>query len=241
MIPALNEERRIRPTIEALLAYLAPQRYRSALVVVDNGCIDGTVDVVSELATMSPVPIHLTNCSRRGKGAAVRYGILTSQARYVGFCDADLAAPIETLDRVWPRLEDGARVVIGSRFFEGAARVHLQPRRRQLVSTLFRVLAGRLLPEITDTQCGFKIFEGETARQLLPHCRVDGFAFDLELLFLARAAGLMVSEVPVAWSDRPGSTFRPRQDGVRSFVDALSLAWRHDAVTARLVDVQPRA
>ena len=233
VIPALNEERRIGATIEATVAYLERQRYRAALVVVDNGCVDHTADVVAELGARAAIPIHLTNCSRRGKGAAVRQGILTSRARYVGFCDADLATPVETLDWVWPALEQGASVVIASRYCEGAARLCPQPLGRQLGGALFRALAGRLLPGVADTQCGFKFFEGTVARQLLSRCTIDGFAFDLELLLTARAAGLGVQEVPVAWSDRTGSAFHPLRDGARSMADALLLARRHDAVVLR--------
>jgi dolichyl-phosphate beta-glucosyltransferase len=229
VIPALNEERRIGSTVEALVAYLVRQRYRSALVVVDNGSLDRTADVVAEMEAASPVPIHLINCSRRGKGAAVRYGILTSRALYVGFCDADLATPIETLERVWPLLEQGVQVVIGSRYCEGAAVLSSQTHERQLGGTLFRALADSLLPEVADTQCGFKFFEGVAVRELLARCTVDGFAFDLELLVAARAAGLRVHELPVAWSDRPGSTFRPVRDGLRSMADLLFLARRRHA------------
>jgi dolichyl-phosphate beta-glucosyltransferase len=177
VIPALDEERCIGSTVEALLTYMERQPYRSALVVVDNGSVDRTADVVAELAASSPLPVHLINCSRRGKGAAVRYGILTSRARYVGFCDADLATPIETLDRVWRLLEQGAQVVIGSRHRKDAA-----------------VLSH----EVADTPCGFKFFEGVAVRELLARCTVAGFAFDLELLVAARAAGLRVYELPVA-------------------------------------------
>jgi glycosyltransferase involved in cell wall biosynthesis len=241
VIPALNEESRIGATIEATVAYLERQHYRSALVVVDNGSVDHTADVVAELGATHRLPIHLINCSRRGKGAAVRQGIMTSRALHVGFCDADLATPVETLDGVWPALERGASVVIASRYCEGAARLCPQPLGRQLGGAVFRALAGRLLPGVADTQCGFKFFEGTVARQLLSYCTIDGFAFDLELLLKARAAGLSVHEVPVAWSDRTGSAFHPLRDGVRSMADALSLARRHDAVVLRAGDGPARS
>src|SRR5207237_673344 len=152
--------------------------------------------------------------------------ILTSRALYVGFCDADLSTPVETLDWVWPALQQGASVVIASRYCEGASRLCPQARQRQIGGAVFRALAGHILPGVADTQCGFKFFEGSIARQLLSRCTIDGFAFDLELLLTARAAGLMVQEVPVAWSDRTGSAFRPVRDGARSMADALSLARR---------------
>jgi dolichyl-phosphate beta-glucosyltransferase len=229
VIRALNQERRIGFTVEALVAYLGRQCYRSALVVVDNGSVDRTADVVAELEATSPVPVHLINCSRRGKGAAVRYGILTSRARYVGFCDAAVATPVETLDRVWPLLEQGAQVVIGTRHFDGAPLLSPQTHLRRLGGALFRAPTDSLLPEVADTQSGFKVFEGVAVRELLARCTVDGFVFDLELLVAARAAGLRVHELPVAWSDRPGSSFRPLRDGLRSMGDLLFLAQRRYA------------
>jgi len=158
----------------------------------------------------------------------------------VGFCDADLATPVDTLDLVWPLLEAGAQVVIGSRHCRGAAYVCPQPRPRQLGGALFRALATRLVPGVTDTQCGFKFFEGAVARELLSRSTIDGFAFDLEVLLRARAAGLDVCEVPVAWSDRAGSTFHALRDGMRSMADALSLARRHRSLASSPIDGRPR-
>jgi len=235
VVPALNEERRIGQTIQAMVAYLQHRVYSSALVVVDNGSVDRTADVVADLEAASPIPIHLINCSRRGKGAAVRRGILTSRARYIGFCDADLATPVEALDRVWPLLEKGTPVVIGSRYCGGAPRRSQLPRWYQLDGGLFRALAGRFVSDIADTQCGFKFFQGAIVRELLSSCSVDGFAFDLEVLVAARDAGLSVQEIPVVWSDRPGSTVQPLRDGVRSIADVLSMALRRHAMQSRPV------
>src|SRR2546427_5126583 len=117
---------------------------------------------------------------------------------------------------IWLALDQGASVVIASRYCEGAARLCPQPLGRQLGGAFFRALAGRLLPGVADTQCGFKFFEGTVGRQLLSYCTIDGFAFDLELLLTARAAGLGVHEVPVAWSDRTGSALPPLPDRARS-------------------------
>jgi dolichyl-phosphate beta-glucosyltransferase len=224
VIPALDEEHRIQPTLQTITQYLERQPYSSAVIVVDNGCVDATVDVVTEMGRSSAVSISLINCSRRGKGAAVRQGILTSQARYVGFCDADLATPIETLDRVWPLLEHGAPIVIGSRRCDGAVYAQNQRWTRRLGGWAFRAVASGVTPEVADTQCGFKFFRGETARALFSRCTVDGFAFDLQVLALARAAGVPVREVPVTWSDVDGSTFRPLRDGITTLSELLTVA-----------------
>jgi dolichyl-phosphate beta-glucosyltransferase len=224
VIPALDEEQRIQATMQAIVEYLGHQPYSAAVVVVDNGCLDGTVDIVTEIARTSPISVALINCSKRGKGAAVRQGMLTSRARYVGFCDADLATPIETLDRVWPLLERGAPIVIGSRRCGGAVYVHDQPIPRRLGGWAFRAVAGTVVPDVADTQCGFKFFDRETARALFSRCTVDGFAFDLQVLALARAAGLPVREIPVTWSDGEGSKFRVLRDGITTVGDLLTVA-----------------
>lgn len=215
VVPAYNEERRIGPTLQRMRAFLREQAYRAAIVVVDNGSVDRTADAVAELQGGDEIPIHLINCARRGKGAAVRRGILSSSADFVGFCDADLATPIETLDTAWPLLQESP-MVIGSRKLQGAHYVRCQPLLRRVGGWGFRVLAGRLVPAVSDTQCGFKLFRRPVAQQLFAMTREDGFAFDVEVLALACALGVPITEVPVHWSDRPGSSFRPVQDGVES-------------------------
>lgn len=226
VVPAYNEERRIGATLAAIRGYLARQPYSSAVVVVDNGSVDRTADAVAELQGPAVVPVHLMNCARRGKGAAVRRGVLSSTANRVGFCDADLATPIETLREAWPLLEEGAPIVIGSRRRPGARYVHNQPLPRRLGGWGFRLMAGLLVPEISDTQCGFKLFQRSVARELFTASREDGFAFDVELLAIAQSAGLPILEVPVNWSDQPGSSFRALRDGFSSAFALVSVAWR---------------
>jgi dolichyl-phosphate beta-glucosyltransferase len=239
VIPALDEERRIQPTLRTIAEYLERQPYSAALVVVDNGCLDGTVDVVTEMGKTSSVGISLINCARRGKGAAVRQGMLSSRARYVGFCDADLATPIETLDRVWSLLEQGAPIVIGSRRCDGAVYAQKQRWTRRLGGWAFRAVASGFTPDIADTQCGFKFFRHETARALFSRCTVDGFAFDLQVLAMARAAGMPVREVPVVWSDVDRSSFHPLRDGITTMSELLTLARTHVRGAAGFSDVRP--
>jgi glycosyltransferase involved in cell wall biosynthesis len=224
-VPAYNEEKRIARTLETMRAYLAAQHYSAAIVVVDNGSVDRTVDAVAELQFAHDIPIHLINCAPRGKGAAVRRGVLSSSAQVVGFCDADLATPIETLDAAWPLLLDFP-IVIGSRRLTGASYVRYQPLLRRFGGWGFRMLAGRVVPTVSDTQCGFKLFRGTVARRLFAMTREDGFAFDVELLALATALGVPVGEVPVNWSDQPGSSFRPVQDGIATMRALVAVSRR---------------
>lgn len=227
VVPAYNEENRIGETVRSVRRYLERQPYRGTVVVVDNGSADHTVDRVDENGgSAGTVPVRLINCGRRGKGAAVRHAVLTSRARFVGFCDADLATPVDALDTIWPLLNRGAPIVIGSRRAPGAAYVRPQPLLRRLGSLGFRLLARACAPSVADTQCGFKFFRSDVARSLFARARVDRFAFDLELLALAEESRLPVMEVPVHWSDGDRSTFRPLRDGPQAAVDAARVARR---------------
>lgn len=223
VIPALNEERRLPATLARTAAYLAEQPYSSAIVVVDNGSVDGTADVVRSAAQTSSVPIHLVGCSTPGKGSAVRRGFATSRARFVGFMDADLATPIETLDQVLPLLRSGVAAVIGSRNVRGAVRAVPQGTLRRAGGEAFRAASRTVLPGVTDSQCGFKFFSGPAVRCVLGECRIDGFSFDVELLGRLQRAGHGITEVPVVWTDVAGSTFSPLRHGLRSFSDTVRI------------------
>ncbi|MDR0359574.1 MAG: glycosyltransferase [bacterium] len=232
VVPALNEEHRIGTTISTIGDYLARQPYLGAVVIIDNGSVDRTADAVAEAAADCQVSVHLTNCARRGKGAAIRRGILTSHASFVGYCDADLATPIETLDAVWTLLHSGYPIVIGSRRCPGSTGVRERSLTRKVGSWGFHLLVHPLVGTVGDTQCGFKFFEGVVAHWIFERCMTDGFAFDVEVLARAATAGIPVHEIPVEWSEKPGSTLRPVRDGVPSMLAVASVArtLRHDRV-----------
>ncbi len=242
VIPALNEEQRLPQTLARTLEYLARQPYTSAVVVVDNGSVDRTADVVRS-AMRGLVPVYLVGCSTPGKGSAVRRGFSTGRSRYVGFMDADLATPIETLDEVMPLLRAGATSVIASRNAPGARRAVPQGLLRRTGGCVFRAAARTVLPGVADSQCGFKFFLGRAARAVLPECQVDGFSFDVELLGRLQRVGHGIVEVPVVWTDAAGSTFSPLRHGVRSFSDTLKirrlLVAARQAVLPAYVDLQP--
>jgi dolichyl-phosphate beta-glucosyltransferase len=222
LIPALDEARRLPHTLVQTVRYLEAQPYSSSIVVIDNGSVDQTSDLVARTRS-ERVPVHLTGCAQRGKGAAVRRGILTSRAEYVGYMDADLATPIETLDTVVPLLAD-FRAVIASRHVSGATFAKRQPAHRALSGMVFRAIATRVLPGIADTQCGFKFFDGDLARTIARKMRITGFAFDIELLRKITEMGVGVKEVPVVWSDKEGSTLHAFRDGPQVLADLRRLA-----------------
>jgi dolichyl-phosphate beta-glucosyltransferase len=225
LIPARNEARRLPHALLRMIRYLADQPYPSSLVVIDNGSVDRTVDLVNRLGT-AQVPVHLVGCAQPGKGAAVRRGILTSRARFLGYMDADLATPIETLDYVVPLLEGGYQAVFGSRRIGGATLAEPQPGNRLLGGAVFRALAHRILPGVADTQCGSKFFTGDLARAVIGQVKVTGFAFDVDLLRAVLAMDVKAAEIPVVWSDQPGSTLHALRDGVHAAADVFRMGLR---------------
>lgn len=227
LIPARNEANRLERTLTATIQYLERQEYSSSIVVIDNGSVDRTADLAASMRS-DRVPIHLAGCTRPGKGAAVRRGILTSRARYIGYMDADLATPIETLDLVVPLLSQ-SQAVVGSRRISGATLARRQPVHRTVGSMLFRAMVHQVIRGLSDTQCGFKFFAGDLARTVARHLSIDGFAFDVELLHAVSEMGVAITEVPVVWSDARGSTLNIFRDGRRAASDIYRLSRRRSA------------
>jgi dolichyl-phosphate beta-glucosyltransferase len=224
IVPAFNEERRIAPTLYALVEELQALPLRSRVRVIDNGSSDLTADTVERVkADLGAGLIALSGCSKRGKGRAVAKGMLSSSAKYVGFCDADLATPAAAITDALRLLEEGWAVVVGSRLCAGGTYVSEQPLLRRLGSVAFRTSARNISGGIQDTQCGFKFFTRDAAQRVFAHTRIQGFAFDVEILARAHALDLAVKEMPVCWSDQPGSTFSLRRDGFASFADVWAL------------------
>ncbi len=221
LIPARNEAQRLPQTLLRTIEYLEAQPYSSSVVVIDNGSFDHTADLPAKIRS-TRVPVHLTGCARPGKGAAVRRGILTSRAAYVGYMDADLATPIETLDVVMPLLARGGAVV-GSRRMSGAVLAQRQPAHRALGGMVFRALSQQILRQLTDTQCGFKFFDGDLARAVARQLTIDGFAFDVEMLHIISRMGVAITEVPVTWTDAKGSKLDAFRDGTRAAIDLYRL------------------
>nr|MDT0659135.1 glycosyltransferase [Micromonospora sp. DSM 115978] len=231
VVPAFNEATRLPATLAEVTGFLAGQHWRSRVVVVDNGSTDDTATIVD--ARDWDAEVVVLGCSRPGKGAAVRRGIAGSEARFVGFIDADLSTPVPTLTRAVAELEAGAAAAIASRHAPGARLAHPQPATRRIGGAVFRALARQLVPGVHDTQCGFKVFDRVAVQWALKRCQVSGFAFDVELLRQIRSAGGRIAEVPIIWTDDERSTFRPLRDGRAAFADLYRL-YRADLLdTAR--------
>ncbi|WP_432992264.1 glycosyltransferase [Dactylosporangium sp. CA-233914] len=221
IIPAYNEEARIAATLRELANSTARLPCSVGIVVVDNGSTDRTADVADHAC--GDRHVHLIGCSRQGKGAAVRRGILTSRARWVGFFDADSSTPADLIPGVVELLSAGHRIVIGSRYCSGSRLLVRQPLIRRIGSIGFRRLSRGMVGDLSDTQCGFKFFEAALARQLFMQSRLSGFAFDLELLALAHRSNIPITELPVDWTEHGGSTLRLVRDGARAYLELISL------------------
>jgi dolichyl-phosphate beta-glucosyltransferase len=195
VVPALNEEDRLPRTLERIVSHLSRRREGYELVVVDDGSRDRT----AELAQAAGATV-LRNETNRGKGYAVRRGMLAARGARRLMTDADLSTPIEELDRLCARMDEGHDVVIGSRALPGSRIEVRQPWYRENMGRFFNLFVRALaVPGVTDTQCGFKLFSGAAARDVFSAARLDGFSFDVEVLFLARRKGYRIAEVPVIW------------------------------------------
>jgi len=222
IIPAFNEERRISSTLEKVLAFLETQDYESEIIVVENGSQDRTADIVKQLQS-GHSSLHLLRETRAGKGLAVRRGMLTAKGTYRFICDADLSMPIEEVNCFLPPRLESFDIAIASREVPGAVRYD-EPVYRHIIgrgfSLLVRLFTGL---KIQDTQCGFKCFRAEIVDELFHQQVVDGWTFDVEVLFLAHRRGYTIVEVPIPWYFHPGSRVRIVQDTVRMFCDLIRI------------------
>src|SRR5213595_1543763 len=227
-IPAFNEAVRIGDTVAVTIAYLEKESPASEVIVVNDGSTDSTGEVIRKVSAVpSSVAIRLLeNFPNRGKGAAVRSGLLSATKPIAVFFDADLSTPIDELPKiVEPIVRGEVDIAFGSRALNRKLIGNRQPWRREqggrVFNLLVRVATG--LP-FWDTQCGFKAFRMEACRPILEAARVKGFAFDVELLLLAKRGGLRIREIPVRWNHAQGSKVSFFRDSVRMLREVIALS-----------------
>lgn len=230
MIPAYNEAGRIQPTLERILAYFnhwaRPDLYE--ILVIDDGSTDNTAAIVNALRMSSPNIRLLALERNRGKGYAVREGVLAARGQYIFFSDADLSTPIEEIDNLLGELEKGADGVIGSRALPDSRLEVRQAILRETMGKTFNKLVQLILSlPYSDTQCGFKGFRYDIARELFKHQTLDGFAFDVEILYLGRQMNFDIREIPVRWRNEGNSKVSVVKDSLKMLRDLIIIRWRH--------------
>lgn len=220
VVPAFNEAERIGASVTRILQYLAEKWERWELIVVDDGSRDGTAATVRRVRPDEPRLRVLSYQPNRGKGHAVRQGMLAAGGDLVLFSDADLSAPIEEVEQLIPAVLGDYHVAIGSRALRRELIAVRQSRWRELAGQSFN-LALRLLIGLgfRDTQCGFKLFRREVVQAVFGPQRIRSFGFDPEVLFLARKYGYRTAEIPVRWAHSEGSKVRVLRDGVKMLLD----------------------
>jgi glycosyltransferase involved in cell wall biosynthesis len=228
VIPAYNEQARLPYTLSQIEAYVCREGLDCEVIVVDNGSRDATSAVVQQ-ASLRFSALRLLRTDGRGKGRAVRTGMLAADGAVVIFADADLSWQVEDLSRFLALVDERSPIVIGSREGAGARRIG-EPMYRHLMGRAFnRVVQALAVPGIEDSQCGFKAFRADAARAVFSRQRIEGFGFDVEVLYLARRLGFGVRVVPLRWEHKENSRVAPVRDTLLMLSDVFSVrlnAWR---------------
>jgi dolichyl-phosphate beta-glucosyltransferase len=228
IVPARNEARRLPDGLAALCQRAAVLPLRTAVLVVDSASTDATGELVRTWPA-GPVPVRLLRCPRPGKGLAVQTGLLATRAPFVGFCDADMATDLSALDTAVSLLTAGKQLVVGSRGLAASVVTVRHSAIRRGGAAVFRAMARQVVPDTTDTQCGFKFFSGPLARAAALRLRTPGFAFDIELIAICQRLGATLTEIPVRWQDMPGSTFSVPRHSAAALRDVAAIWLRQRA------------
>lgn len=229
VIPAYNEENRLPSTIDAVCDYIDASPLSIELILVDDGSSDGTRKIIEDAAGGREGIAAVLCDTNRGKGAAVRAGFGGAKGEVVVFFDADLSYTLDLIETAVGRIKDGADLVIGARdLTEKDSRWRYSPFRR-MATTMFNILVEQVLSlGIPDTQCGFKAFRRDVAAAMFGKLTIDSFAFDIELLFLARAWSLRIDRVPVEMSHDRESSIRLLRDSIKMLRDIRNVRRKAD-------------
>jgi dolichyl-phosphate beta-glucosyltransferase len=207
VIPAYNEEKRLPKTLKEIDRYLSKQLYDYEILVVNDGSTDKTTQIVENLKSEIPNLKLIDNKINQGKGAVVKQGMLEAKGDFRIFTDADNSTPIEEIEKMWPYFKEGYDIVIGSRDLKGAILDPPQPIWRRILGEIFGFLTNLIVGTwgISDTQCGFKCFTKKAAEDIFPRCKISRFAFDPEILIIAKKLGYKIKEIPIYWRNDPDS------------------------------------
>lgn len=228
IFPAYNEAARIRKTVQEACDYFEANNLTYEIVVAADGN-DGTREIVAEMAISNPRIKVTGNDERRGKGYGLRQAIPLCSGRYIGFSDADNKTPITEFDKIMPLLQSGADLVIGQRPHGGQLIEKQQNLVRRIGSRVFKVYMHMMvgLRHIYDTQCGFKFFKAEVARDLFSRQKLDGYMYDVEILYLANRAGYQLEQIEVRWRDDGDSRLNLIAGNIKNFSDVAKIRRMH--------------
>ena len=227
VVPCYNEEQRLPRTIELIERYLDARAEPYELILVDDGSVDGTRKVMDEAAARHAAVKIVALPKNRGKGRALAEGVQVSRGETVLVTDADLSTPIDELPKLEAALAKGAGVAIGSRAVRGSRVELAQPIYRVLMGKVFNLIVQAvLLPGIWDTQCGFKLFRGDIARDVFAGLTTDGFGYDPEVLYLAKKKGMRIAEVPVVWRNSAPTKVSAVRSSLDMFRHVLRVRFR---------------
>ncbi|MFA6635523.1 MAG: dolichyl-phosphate beta-glucosyltransferase [Candidatus Omnitrophota bacterium] len=232
IVPAYNEEKRIGRTLSLISDYLKDKDFGYEVIVVDDGSGDMTVNEVETSKLFRGNNLKLIkNGVNRGKGFSVKRGILESVGEYVLICDADMSTPIPEVEKLLVYMPQGNDIVLGSRSIKGADIRVAQPFQRRIMGKTFNLLVKMFLFRgINDTQCGFKLCRGDLARRLAEKMRIDGFSFDVEILYLALRSGYTIKEVGVVWINSADSRVHPVFSSLQMMRDILRIKFIHKKI-----------
>jgi dolichyl-phosphate beta-glucosyltransferase len=220
IIPAYNEQSRLPKTLEQVFHFLGKQSFSSDVIVVENGSTDRTFELAQKFADQRK-NLRVIHNKERGKGGAVQRGVLEAHGEYVFICDADLSMPVGEISKFLPPTLMDFDIAIGSREAPGAVRYD-EPYYRHLTGRVFNMLIRwMVLPKLQDTQCGFKCLRAKVARDIFPFQTLTGWAFDVELLYIAHHHGYHILEIPIDWYFNADSKVRVLRDSWRMFIDLL--------------------
>lgn len=224
VIPAYNEEKRLSDTLEIIISHLDKNFSNWEILVVDDGSEDSTADIVKNFEEV----ILIKQPRNLGKGAAVRKGMIEAKGEIRVFSDADLSTPIYELDKLLASIKRGYDIAIGSRGLNYELIKKHQPFYREFMGKTFnKIVQALVLSGIKDTQCGFKAFTEQSCMEIFPRSKIDGFGFDVEILWLARKLGFKIEEIPVEWYNDSRSRVNPIKDSYRMLVDIVKIKRLH--------------
>lgn len=225
VIPSYNEEKRLPETLRIIIDYLEKQNYQWEIIIVDDGSTDHTLESLIEF--QDKIKLFINN-KNYGKGYSSRRGILWASGQFILISDADLSAPIEEIEKLFPALDEIYDIAIGSRGLKNSQIKKHQPFYREFMGKTFNKLIKLLLFEdFSDTQCGFKLFKKDTAKDIFKRQKLNGFAFDVEVIYIAKKLGYKIKEIPIVWVNSPKSRVGIATDSLKMFIDILKIKKMH--------------